>query len=227
MNDPRGMNLLRFTASQPKGNANHGPVRGWGTLFLLGVFLSLAGSGCAHKPLPNPSMEDAAPYSGANIQVGDQIKVTFPGAPNLNLTQEVRVDGMLNLGQPGDIKVVGKTPKEVEAELLKIFTPELIVKEVNVAVSSAPFPVFVSGAVLRPGKVMVNRSVTVFEAIMESGGFDASRADLRKVQVIRQEGGIQKTFVINLKDTLDYAETRPFHLRPSDIVVVPERFVFF
>jgi polysaccharide export outer membrane protein len=195
-------------------------------LALFGLVVLLA-AGCASKPLPSPSDEDAAPFAGTGIQVGDQVKVTFPGAPNLNLAQEIRVDGLLNLGQPGDVKVVGKTPKEIEAELLKIYGPDLVIKEVTVTVASAPFPVFVSGAVLRPGKVLVNRSVTVLEAIMEAGGFDPNRADLKKVQVVRQENGIQKTFVINVKDTLNYAETSPFHLRPSDIVVVPERFVFF
>lgn len=220
------MNLLRFTALRPKPGRGGNAIRSGGLFgIVLGAFLVL--TGCAHKPLPEPTEEDSAPYAGATIQVGDQIKVSFPGAPNLNLTQEVRVDGAVSLGPQGEIKVVGKTSKEVEAELLKIYSPELVVKEVNVAVSPAPFPVFVSGAVLRPGKVLVNRSVTVLEAIMEAGGFDASRSDLRKVQVIRQENGIQKTFVINVKHTLDYAETSPFHLRPSDIVVVPERFVFF
>ncbi len=185
-------------------------------------------AGCAHQPTPAPPSDvDAAPYVATNIQIGDEIKVTFPGAPNLDLTQEVRVDGMLNLGSAGMVQAVGRTQEELAAELLKIFGPDLVVKEVNVSVASAPFPVFVSGAVLRPGKVLVNRSVTVLEAIMEAGGFDVNRADLRKVQIIRQEGGVQKTFVINLKQALERAESPPFHLRPSDIVVVPERFVFF
>lgn len=221
MNRPNSLpGKLRQTLSRL---ARFGP-----TSTLLATTLALLWTaGCASKPLPKPSEADAAPFAGTGIQVGDQVKVTFPGAPNLNLAQEIRVDGLLNLGQPGDVKVVGKTPKEVEAELLKIYGPDLVIKEVTVNVASAPFPVFVSGAVLRPGKVLVNRSVTVLEAIMEAGGFDPNRADLKKVQVVRQENGIQKTFVVNVKDTLNYAETHPFHLRPSDIVVVPERFVFF
>lgn len=195
---------------------------------IAGMVLLLAlVSGCAHHPLLPPTETDAAPYVATAIQIGDEIKVTFPGAPNLDQTQEVRVDGMLNLGSAGMVQAVGRTQEELAAELLKIFGPDLVVKEVNVSVASAPFPVFVSGAVLRPGKVLVNRSVTVLEAIMEAGGFDVNRADLRKVQIIRQDAGVQKTFVVNLKEALERAESHPFHLRPSDIVVVPERFVFF
>lgn len=174
-----------------------------------------------------PSSDDYIPYSAGTVQIGDVIRVTFPGATNLNLIQPVRVDGMLSLGQAGEIKALDKTQKDLEAEILKIFSPDLIVKEVTVQVESIGFPVFVSGAVLRPGKVLVNRSVTVMEAIMEAGGYDPNKADLRKVQVIRQSNGVQKNILLNLNDTLSMSTTKPFHLRPSDIVVVPERFVFF
>lgn len=174
-----------------------------------------------------PSSDDFAPYTGSTAQIGDIIRVTFPGATNLNIIQPVRVDGMLSLGQAGEIKALDKSPKDLEAELLKIFSNDLIVKEVSVQVESAGFPVFVSGAVLRPGKVLVNRSVTVMEAIMEAGGYDPNKADLRKVQVIRQANGVQKNILLNLHDSMSVGSTKPFHLRPSDIVVVPERFVFF
>lgn len=200
-------------------------IPGW--LPLFAVLLSAWLSGCTTRPLPTPTSDDAAPYSGATIQAGDQIRITFPGAPNLNVTQVVRVDGQVSLGTAGNIGVLGKTPTEVEAELLERVGSELVVKEVQVAIDTAGFPVFITGAVLRPGKIMVNRSVTVLEAIMEAGGYDPNRANLKKVQVVRQQDGKQRTFQLNLQDTLVYAETEPFHLRPSDVVVVPERFVFF
>ena len=174
-----------------------------------------------------PSADDYSPYTAGTIQIGDLVRVTFPGATNLNIIQQVHVDGMLGLGQAGEIKALDKTQKDLEAEILKIFSPDLIVKEVTVQVESVGFPVFVSGAVLRPGKVLVNRSVTVMEAIMEAGGYDPNKADLRKVQVIRQANGVQKNILLNLNDTLNMSTSKAFHLRPSDIVVVPERFVFF
>jgi len=192
-----------------------------------GLFLMALTPGCETTGGRPPAADDAAPYAAPTIQIGDLIRVTFPGATNLNLIQPVRVDGMLSLGQAGEVKALDKTQKELEAEVLKIFSPDLIVKEVVLQVESSGFPVFVSGAVLRPGKVMVIRSVTVMEAIMEAGGFDPNKADLRKVQIIRQSNGVQKNFVLNLKESLDLATSKPFHLRPSDIVVVPERFVFF
>lgn len=222
------MDRLRslITSVQSTGRSCAGFLRATVALG-LGLFLIVLTPGCETPGGQPPAPDDYTPYSASTIQIGDIIRVTFPGATNLNFIQPVRVDGILSLGQAGEVKALDKTQKDLEAELLKIYSPDLIVKEVVVQVESSGFPVFVSGAVLRPGKVMVIRSVTVMEAIMEAGGFDPNKADLSKVQVIRQSNGIQKNFSINLKDSLNQATSKPFHLRPSDIVVVPERFVFF
>lgn len=195
---------------------------------LIAVLGLATATGCAGRgKLPGPSAEDAQPFSGSAIQAGDLLKVSFPGAPNLNLAQQVRVDGRLSLGALGEITVTGKTPKAVEEELLKLYESELIVKEISVVVESAGIPVFVTGAVLRPGRFVVNRSVTVVEAIMEAGGPDASRANLKRVQVIRQENGTQRTIQLNVDESFRSPTSAPFYLRPSDVVRVPERFVFF
>lgn len=213
------------SASEDSGSGAAGRI---GKVAGLGLILAfLVGLGCATDTmLPQPTNNDAAPYEAGKIQIGDIVRVTFPGATNLSFAQQVRVDGAVNLGQKGDIKAVDKEPKQLEAELLKLYTDDLILKEVNVQVESAGFPVFVSGAVLRPGKVLVNRSVTLLEAVMEAGGYDANRANLRRVKVVRLEGGQQRAFVIDLRKSLDNPKTEPFHLRPSDIVVVPEKFFF-
>ncbi len=196
----------------------------WAQALVSGLLLA---AGCATQPLPVPTSEDAGPYSVGAIQMGDLIKVSFPGAPNLNFSGLVREDGLLSVGQGGDLGAADKAPKELEADLLTKFGPDLIDKRVNVVVESAAFPIFVSGAVLRPGELLVNRSVTVLEAIMKAGGFDAKRANLEKVKIIRQEKGVQRTFVIDVQSALNNPRTRPFHLRRSDVVIVPERFVFF
>ena len=205
-------------------------IRG-GKLGCLGAGVALlgwVGVGCAtHPPLPAPTETDAALYVGDQIEIGDVLKVVFPGAPNFNLSQQVRLNGVLSLGPLGEVKVAGRTAKEVEADLLKIYGPELLTPEVAVVVESAGFPVFVSGAVMRPGRVLVNRSVTVVEALMEAGGYDPKRANLKRVKLIRQENGTQRTMIIDVESSLHAPKSRPFHLRPSDVMIVPEKFVFF
>ncbi|MEY4090090.1 MAG: hypothetical protein RJB55_2361, partial [Verrucomicrobiota bacterium] len=83
------------------------------------------------------------------------------------------------------------------------------------------------GAVLRPGKLSAERTLTAFDAIMEAGGFDLTRADTRSVRIIRQEEGRAVTYTFNAKAILDGRAGTPFHLQPYDTIFVPERFTWF
>jgi len=81
--------------------------------------------------------------------------------------------------------------------------------------------------VLRPGKILSDRPITVLEAIMEAGGFDYSKANLKSVRIVRHEGNEVRNFKVNLKLPLEGKRSEPFYLKPSDIVFVPERFTWF
>jgi len=56
---------------------------------------------------------------------------------------------------------------------------------------------------------------------------DAAKADMTAVKVIRQEDGQTRNYVLNLKQILDGGATKPFYLRKSDIIYVPEKFSWF
>jgi hypothetical protein len=62
---------------------------------------------------------------------------------------------------------------------------------------------------------------------MEAGGFDYNTANLKAVQVLRQETNTTEHFTLNLKAVMKGTDTRQFFLKPSDIIYVPERFSFF
>jgi len=94
-------------------------------------------------------------------------------------------------------------------------------------VVSAPFSVFVSGAVQRPGKIQVERAISALEAIMEAGGFDTAKANQTAVVVVRQVGGGTKQYTLNLKRVLEGRQVETFYLRRSDIIHVPEKFTWF
>ena len=162
-----------------------------------------------------------------NLREGDVLKINFPGAANLNTTQRIRMDGKIDLPLIGEMKAAGMAPAELREELLKRYADQLVSKEVTVTVDSSSFPVFVTGAVVRPGKIQTDRPMTALEAVMEAGGFDYARANLKAVVVIRHEEGKVKTFILNLKLPLEGKPSEPFYLKPSDIVFVPERFSFF
>lgn len=161
------------------------------------------------------------------LQGGDTIKIAFPGAPNLDSTQQIRRDGRINLPMAGELMAAGKSPVALEKELIAKLGAQLVSKEVTVTVVSAPFAVFVSGAVLRPGKITTDRPISVLEAIMEAGGFDMTKANPSSVVVIRQTGLTTENFTLNLKQVLEGKQTTPFYLRRSDVVHVPEKFNWF
>lgn len=162
------------------------------------------------------------------MREGDVIKISVPGAASLDSVQTIRRDGRIALPLIGEVQATGKTPLELQNELVALYAPQVVSKEVTVTVVSSTFPAFVTGAVLRPGKIASDHALTVLEAIMEAGGYDAAKADLKAVKVVRQlPNGRTESFNVNVKSLLDGTQTEPFYLRPSDMVIVPERFVLF
>jgi polysaccharide export outer membrane protein len=161
------------------------------------------------------------------LREGNLLKISFPGSPNLNTTQQIRRDGMISLPLVGEVRAVGKTPVELEKDLIGLYATQLLSKEVTVEVQSSAFPIYVNGSVLHPGKIMSDRPMTAFDAIMEAGGFDSTKANLKRVVVIRQEGGRNQKFTLNLKLVMDGKPSEPFYLKPGDTITVPEKFTWF
>lgn len=161
------------------------------------------------------------------LREGDAVRITFPGAPNLNTVQAIRRDGKIALPLIGEVQAAGLAPTGLEKRLLELYGPQLTTKEVTVSLESSAFPVYVTGAVLRPGKIVTDRPISALEAIMEAGGFDYTRANLKGVRVIRYVQGQPQYFNLNLKQVMEGKENEPFPLKPSDILYVPERFTWF
>jgi polysaccharide export outer membrane protein len=187
----------------------------------------VATSGCRTTTPTQLTEQDTTPDRSIILREGDVIHVAFPGAPNLNTTQQIRRDGNITMSSVGDVKAVGLTPAELEKELLKLYETQLVTKEVVVTLDSSSFYVFVTGAVLRPGKVSAVRPLTALEAIMEAGGAEPTRANLKAVVVIRHEEKQVRNFTLDLKPALEGKKSQPFYLHPSDIVYVPEKFSWF
>jgi polysaccharide export outer membrane protein len=161
------------------------------------------------------------------IREGDTLKITFPGATNLDSTQPVRRDGRISLSIVGEVMAAGLTSTELEKQLGELYSSQLTSKEVNVTILSSSFSVFVNGAVLRPGKIVSDRPISALEAIMEAGGFIDTKANMRAVTVVRNEGGQTKNYTLDLREVLEGKQNEPFYLKSSDIVYVPEKFSWF
>jgi polysaccharide export outer membrane protein len=189
-----------------------------------------SGSSSAQAALNNwtASQED----SGSKLQPtvlrqGDSVKISFPGAANLDETEQIRLDGKISLALVGDIQAAGLTPEQLQQNLVKLYSSQISSSDVTVAIESSSFPVFVTGCVLSPGRVLSNQPITALEAVMEAGGFDYARANLRNVHVIRRDNDSSRSYVLNLKAVLKGDEKNDFYLQPNDIIYVPEKFSWF
>jgi polysaccharide export outer membrane protein len=166
------------------------------------------------------------PKTPSYMTAGDVVKISFPGAPELNQTQKIGTDGTLSLPLIGEVHAAGKSPGELQSELAKLYKPQLQDNEVLVTVESRAVPVVVSGAVQHPGKVVFERPATVLEAIMEAGGF-TPEADLKRVSVIRIVKGEHETQLFDLRPVLRGQPTRAVYISSGDVIYVPEKLLNF
>jgi polysaccharide export outer membrane protein len=189
---------------------------------LLAVSTALI-SGCVTPPPTPLTEEELTPFGSVKLREGDVLIINFSGSPNLNTTQPIRRDGKIALPLVGELVAAGKKPADLEKDVLALYKDQLVVKEVFVNLQSSAYPVFVSGAVVKPGKIMCDRPMSALEAIMEAGGFDLTKANMKGVVVVREQGGQLKHYVLNLKLVFEGKSTQVFYVRPSDIVFVPEK----
>ena len=200
----------------------------WLKLLAPGLVVLALAAGCQTQPsLPPAALQGTNATEIITLREGDVLKISFPANANLNTTQPIRRDGMISMPLVGELKALGKTPKELEKDLVDLYSTQLLSKEVTVEVQSSSFPVYVSGSVLRPGKVMSDHPITALEAVMEAGGYDNTKANLKEVTIIRHEGNSTRNYIVNLKRVVDGKSSELFYLKPGDIVIVPERFSWF
>jgi polysaccharide export outer membrane protein len=201
---------------------------GWAVCGAALALATLSLTGC-HTGADPSAMAMAQAQAAASetapvkINPGDVVQLTFPGAPAMNISERVRVDGHLFLPLVGEVEAAGKTPKELQADLAEKYSKDLRVTEVVVNLSSSTASIFVTGAVLHPGRIAMERPLTVLDAIMEAGGFDPRRANVKKVALIRRKEGQYSKRILNLKPILRGENIPPVSLEPFDIVFVPEK----
>ncbi len=187
----------------------------------------LALTGCQQ---PNSQMGDVggtpvatSPYTSTKLGEGDTLRVAYEGDTNMNAVVKVQLDGTITLPLIGTFKAAGLTPEELRTALMARYKTLLSVNEITVTLLSASASVYVSGAVLKPGRIPLDRPMTALEAVMEAGGFDSRRAKGGSVSVIRKEGDKQRHFTLNLKSALAGEDPNPFFVQPYDIIHVPEK----
>ncbi len=208
--------MLHFFSAPQKQS----PVRKLGLLGLLFSVLMVF-SGCQTPKTIAITEHSISPTRGC-LAPGDVVRLSFSGASEFNQIQKVRSDGRISLPMVGEIVADGKRPGDLQRELTTIYKPQLRNSEVVVAVESSSIPVYVSGCVNKPGKVVIDRPTTVLEAIMEAGGFQAGYANPKKVILLRNANGKHQPCTLDLSAALKGRAMEATYVNAYDVIFVPE-----
>ena len=166
----------------------------------------------------------AAATSDPNYVIGAQDVLDIDVWKEAELTRSVpvRPDGKISLPLLNDVQAAGLTPtqlsEEITTELKKFITdPQVtvIVTEINSQ------RVYILGEMTRPGAYPLLPGMTVLQALSSAGGFTAF-ANMKKIYVLRNEGGKQEKFPFNYKDVVKGKNAgENIVLKAGDQIVVP------
>lgn len=189
---------------------------------LAWALLACVIAGC-YGTRPSKVTAEAVSLPEVRLAPGDVVEVKFFYMPELNETQTVRPDGKISLQLVGELEAQGRTPAQVQGELVRLYASELE-QQTDVAVIVRSLwnrRVYVGGEVNRPGMLEMTGELTALEAIMAAEGFNGATARVSNVVVIRHRNGERHGTLLDLRDALAGKGAQPFYLAPHDIVYVP------
>lgn len=157
------------------------------------------------------------------LQAEDKLRISFPGAPELDAALQVRRDGVISVPIIGEIVAAGKSPRELEKELADKFENQLVSNEVTVSVLESFFTYYLEGEVRSPGIIRSFRQLSVLEAIIAAGGINKVTGKMKSVIVIRRKGDKYQHFELDLAAVIDGKKNGAFVLESHDIVSIPQR----
>jgi polysaccharide export outer membrane protein len=151
-------------------------------LTCLGLGLLAAASSAATTPSPADSIDsiDWRKAPEYRIVPGDVLSLNFGPQQDQRVDMRettVRPDGRITVFPIGDVVAAGRTPVELQSDLIGLLAAELRQPRVTVEVKSmAGNRVHVLGRVRKPGSMPVGPLPTLLQAITEAGGFEDDAA---------------------------------------------------
>lgn len=164
----------------------------------------------------------SAAQSGYTLQPGDVVRVSVWREPELDQVVLVRPDGGISFPLAGDLQAEGRTIEQVAFELTERLAVFIPTPEVTVSLQQSDGNrIYVTGRVNNPGVFLVNRPVTVLQAISLSGGLTPF-ADRDRIMVLRVKEGVQQSIPFNYKDVQQgRGLAQNIFLEPGDTLIVP------
>jgi polysaccharide export outer membrane protein len=165
-----------------------------------------------------PATQDANYVIGAQ----DVLDINVWKEAELTRTIPVRPDGKISLPLLNDVQAAGLTPTQLAADItakLKKFVTNPQVTVIVTQINSQR--VYILGEAVRPGAYPLLPGMNVLQALSSAGGFTMF-ANMKKIYVLRKEGGKQEKFPFNYKDVINGKNPEQnIVLKAGDQIIVP------
>ncbi len=172
------------------------------------------------------------------LGINDVFAIEILGVPELSREVKVQTDGKISIPYIENFMVAGKTLDEVKETINSVYSEYLVNPEINLKiVTTKPFIVYVSGAVLNPGgyelstnpglsmnvrpEASIDRKTPLLTNILIAAGGVTHEADIENVQVTNEIDN--SNFTINLYDLIANGNAaQDLQLMAGDRVYVPK-----
>ncbi|MEA5448624.1 SLBB domain-containing protein [Leptolyngbya sp. CCNP1308] len=175
------------------------------------------------RPLSPPAVNQA--YS---LGAGDQVRISLFRLPDYSGDYEVQVDGSLNLALVGPVMVQGLTVDQATALISSRYSQVLRRPLVTLNIlSRRPLVIGVAGEINRPGTYSLgSETYPKLTELFELAGGITQSADLRNVQIRRQQNGQTQLITANLWDLVSAGDlNQDLTLRDGDSIIIPSTVV--
>lgn len=172
------------------------------------------------QPIPSEFFAPHFPTQQVSIEPGDLLTVRFYRHPELDSAQIVRPDGKIALTLLQGFPVAGRSPEEVQHELVEFYTQEFVAPMIAVEIEKrAEVTAFVTGQVEAGGVKPILENSTVAQILAQSSVKERD-ADLRSVVLVRKHS--PEKYIAYLVDArFENGAERDVYVAPGDIIVVP------
>jgi len=153
---------------------------------------------------------------------GDVLQISVWKEDSLDREAVVLPDGTVNFPLIGSLKVDGKTPVDVQADIKKKLKKLIPDASVSVVVKAdLGHTVSVIGQVTKPGELIMSHHLSVMQALSQAGGLTPYASE-HHIIILRQEDGKETSIDFPYNDVVEGDDLdKDITLQPGDVVVVP------
>lgn len=127
----------------------------------------------------NPAVSTVETLLDYKLGPGDLLDIKVFGVDDLSQTSRINSSGVISLPLLGSIEASGLTVVEVEKKIKSLLADQRLVRDPQVTVFIRDYrsqPIYVLGAVQKPGQYMMTSKLRLVDAITMAGGLDLVKA---------------------------------------------------